>query len=117
MLKKKTILLFLTIMILHSACFAADTWFYTDNEGAEYYLSDVGHAHAWICGYVSKVKEGEQPVSLIYQFFHYQEVPYHIYYGDDVMHPVEAIKEGSLRVDDNADESAIALYESPLLWQ
>ena len=102
--------------MMQGVCYASGTWFYTDEQGADYYLQRVGYAKAWRCGYVEKI-DGETSVDLIYQFFHYPEVPYHIFYGDNVIHPGASIRKGYLRVDADADLVATALYECKAFWE
>ncbi len=113
---RKMLLFVLAVVLLQGVCFASGTWFYTDEQGAEYYLQRVGYAHAWRCGYVEKV-DGDTSVNLIYQYFHYPEVPYHIMYGDDVMHSGDEIRRGYLREDADADLVATALYECEAFWE
>lgn len=115
MLKKKVLLFVFAFMMMQDACLASGIWFYTDEQGADYYLQRVGYAKAWRCGYVEKIDD-ETSVDLIYQFFHYPEVPYHIFFGNDVMHPGDEIRKGYLRVDKDADLSAVALYECKAFW-
>ena len=89
-----------------------DTWFYTDNDGAEYYFRETCMGRAWIGGRVFKVNPDGETICLLYRFEDYPECPYSIYNGDNFVHPGSKIEGGLLYDGGEANPSAVALYES-----
>ena len=92
-----------------------DTWFYTDADGADYYLRRTDMGRAWIGGIVVKADADGDAVALVYRFENYPDCPYSIRYGDTfVLRPGLGVEHGLLYGDDPVDPSAVALYEGHL---
>lgn len=88
-----------------------DTWFYTDKDGATYYLRGTCMGRAWIGGRVFKVDPDGKTICLLYRYADYPQCPYSIYNGDNFVHPGSKIEGGLLYENREVNPSALALYE------
>ena len=103
----------------NSEMFPTDKWFYTDKEGANYYLRQFHKASDWISAQVvQKNAEGKTTDSYLYYVYTYQlQCPYAIYKGTSFASPGEAVERGELYVDSegtlrsDANPSAVAFFE------
>lgn len=89
-----------------------DTWFYTDKDGANYYLRGTCMGRAWIGGRVFKVDPDGKTICLLYRFADFPQCPYSIYNGDNFVHPGSKVEGGMLYDGSEVNPSAVALYES-----
>lgn len=88
-----------------------DTWFYTDKDGATYYLRGTCMGRAWIGGRVFKVNPDGKTICLLYRYADYPQCPYSIYNGDNFVHPGSKIEGGLLYENREVNPSALVLYE------
>ena len=90
---------------------AADTWFYEDDNGAQYYDREKIGASSWIGGRVIKVDATGNSIALRYRFDYWDKVPYSITYDDQQQ---ASIEKGYLYGDGIPNPSAKILYETYL---
>ena len=100
-------------IVCGSVALANDTWVYTDNYGAEYYLRGRDGGASWAGARVVKV-QGNEVTPLLYRFEDIRGVLYSISYGESFVHPGATIKKGSLYRDSNPDPVAMLLWEKYL---
>ena len=82
-------------------------WFYTDENGANYYLQGLNKGHIWIYGDVIREDTDGEKVPLQYYVYTYQvQCPYTIYNAG------EATERGCLYDGSDANPSAVAFFES-----
>ena len=93
---------------------AADQWFYTDSNGAKYYLRKSDMARSWIGGCVVNVYADGDSEFLLYKFEDAPQCPYSICYGESFAHPGEGIERGYMYGGGYVNPSAQALYENCL---
>ena len=109
---------FLVAFLVFSACSlihmvpasAEDIWFYTDDNGSQYYYREKIGARSWIGGLVIKVDANERSMALRYRFEYYDKIPYHIEYSDTF----REIERGYLYGQGIPNPSAKILYEKYL---
>ena len=103
----------------NSEVFLTDKWFYTDKDGANYYLRQFHKASNWISAQVvRKNANGKTTDSYLYYVYTYQvQCPYTIYKGTSFASPGEAVERGELYVDSedtlrsDANPSVVAFFE------
>ncbi len=94
--------------------YETDNWFYTDENGTNYYLRLIDQARAWIGGQVIREYVDGETESLLYRIEDAPQFPYTIYQGDSFAHPDEVEEQGFLYDGGEVNLSAVALFEGYL---
>ena len=105
--------------MMQGVCFASDTWFYTDSDGAEYYLRRRSETRTWVGGHVIKVYPSGESTSLFYYYEWFHTTPYRIYLGDNPFHDDGIVEKGYLNSEyeycnDHINPSVATLFEEYL---
>ncbi len=92
-----------------------DTWFYTDQDGANYYFRRACIARSWIGGNIFKINTDGETNYLLYKVEEYScKCPYSIHQGGNFAHLGPIIEHGCLYDGSDANPSVVALYEGYL---
>ena len=96
------------------------SWFYTDEDGADYFLHRFRETSSWIYAQVIRKNADGERIPLLYYIYTYQvQSPYTIYDGTSSVSHRDAVERGFLYDGSDANLSAVALYERVLnrKWQ